>query len=366
MIRFLDLRYQYSTLRAELEEAVRNFFESGHYILGSGVAELEARFADYVGVEYCVGVASGLDAIELLLRAYEIGPGDEVIVPSNTFIATWLAVSNVGATPVPVEPDIETFNIDPGLVEEAVTERTRAVLPVHLYGRPVEMTSLQGLAQAHDLIVLEDAAQAHGARHHGSRTGSLGHAGAFSFYPSKNLGAYGDAGAITTDDPEIVHRVRMLRNYGSPRKYENEIVGRNSRLDELQARLLTVKLAHLDAANQQRSQQAAIYLDELIDTSVVLPALCDHGDPVWYAFVVRSDSRDGLASHLAQADIETHIHYPIPPHLQRAYESLNMGRGSLPISERLHDTVLSLPIGPHLSEDDIRTVAAAVRDYAPR
>jgi dTDP-4-amino-4,6-dideoxygalactose transaminase len=363
MIRFLDPRNEYAAVREELEEAVERFFESGQYILGSGVSEFEDRFADYVGVNHCVGVGSGLDALELVLTAYGIGPGDEVIVPSNTYIATWLAVTNVGATPLPVEPDLETYNLDPDLVERAITTRTRVVLAVHLYGQPADMCSLSALARDRDLILIEDAAQAHGARDRGRRTGSLGHAAAFSFYPTKNLGAYGDGGAVTTDDSDIARQIRLLRNYGSPRKYENEVVGRNSRLDELQARLLVVKLGHLDAWNERRRRQAGIYLERLHHAGVVLPVRARQADPVWHVFVVRANDRDRLLAHLKDADIETLIHYPIPPHLQPAYRSLGMRRGSLPRSELIHDTVLSLPMGLHLSDDDVRTVADTIRTY---
>jgi dTDP-4-amino-4,6-dideoxygalactose transaminase len=363
LIRFRDLRPQYAATQAEIASAVADFLESGHYILGSGLQEFEDRFAGYVGAEHCVGVASGLDALHLLLRAYEVGPGDEVIVPSNTYIATWLAVTHVGAIPVPVEPVPETYNLDPGRVEEAITSRTKVVLPVHLYGQPADIDPLGALAEAHDLIVVEDAAQAHGARYRGRRTGSLGHAAAFSFYPSKNLGAYGDGGAITTNDPKIAERVRLLRNYGSSSKYRNEVAGYNSRLDELQARLLLVNLRHLDGWNEQRRRQAAIYLRELRDTELILPEQPEWAEVVWHLFVVRASSRDDLGRHLGEAGIETMIHYPVPPHLQPAYEDLGMRRGSLPVSEEIHDTVLSLPIGPHLADDDVLTVAGAMRGY---
>jgi dTDP-4-amino-4,6-dideoxygalactose transaminase len=366
VIRFLDLKYQYEAIREEIDAATARFFDSGHYILGAGLREFEERFAEHVGVTHCVGVGSGLEALQLLLRAYGIGPGDEVIVPSNTYIATWLAVTNVGAMPVPVEPDLVTYNLDRDQAEAAISERTKALLPVHLYGLPTPMTDLRELCKAHGLVLLEDAAQAHGAKYREQRAGSLGHAGAFSFYPSKNLGAFGDGGAITTDDQAIAERVRLLRNYGSPKKYENEILGFNSRLDELQARLLLVKLRYLDAWNDNRRRQADIYLEELKEADVVLPCNPEWAAPVWHVFVIRVRAREALANHLADGGIETLIHYPIPPHLQPAYGDLGWQRGTFPVSEEIHETVLSLPIGPHLSDDDIRTVAAAVRDYAPK
>ncbi len=361
MIPFLNLSPLDEDLREELLTATAQFLDSGRYMLGEGLAEFEDTFASYVGVDHCVGVASGLDAISLLLRAYNIGPGDEVIVPSNTYIATWLAVTHVGATPVPVEPDESTYNLDPSLVEAALTPRTRAILPVHLYGQPADVAPLMGIASRRNLAVIEDAAQAHGARYRGRQAGSLAHAAAFSFYPTKNLGAYGDGGAVTTDDPEVAKTVRLLRNYGSPGRGRTLRLGYNSRLDELQARLLTIKLSRLDDWNGRRRHQAAIYREGLAGTDLVLPAAPSWAEPSWHVFVVQSMQRDDLASHLARHGVETLIHYPVPPHLQPAYEHLGMTRGSFPLSELLHQTVLSLPIGPHLSCDDVRTVIAAVR-----
>jgi len=363
MIAFLDLRWQFDAVRDEVLAATEEFFESGRYMLGPGLERFEEEFARYCNVGHCVGVASGLDALALLLRAYDIGAGDEVIVPSNTYIATWLAVTSVGADPVPVEPIAATFNLDPARLTAAVTRRTKAIIPVHLYGLSADMDPIMQIAAKHDLMVVEDCAQAHGAQYRGTRTGGLGNCAAFSFYPSKNLGAFGDGGAVTTNDAAIAARVKLLRNYGSSRKYENEVIGVNSRLDELHARLLSVKLRWLERWNHERRRQAAIYLDVLGDAPVVLPTEPEHFRHVWHVFVIRSTRRDEIAAHLADNEIQTLIHYPTPPHLQPAYAHLNLGRGAFPQSEAIHDSVLSLPIGPHLSEEDVRHVAGIVRDF---
>lgn len=364
MIPFLYLQPG-GTLQAELNKAIVEFFNSGHYVLGDGVRRFEAEFAAYVGVPYCVGVGSGLDALHLLLRAYGIGPGDEVIVPSNTYIATWLGVTHAGATPVPVEPDPRTYNLDVNRVEVAVTRRTRAIIPVHLYGQTTDMAPVMEIADRHGLRVIEDAAQGHGARYRGARAGSLGHAAAFSFYPTKNLGAYGDAGAITTDDLDVADRVRLLRNYGSEHRGHHRLAGFNSRLDELQARLLSVRLRYLDADNDVRRHQASNYLTAFDEGEVILPSVPTWAEPVWHAFVIRSTHRDELAAHLLAHDIQTLIHYPVPPHLSPAYADLGLTTGALPLAELLHNTVLSLPLGPHLSDDDVSEVAAAVRSFEP-
>jgi dTDP-4-amino-4,6-dideoxygalactose transaminase len=314
-------------------------------------------------------VANGLDALELCLRAFGVGPGDEVIVPANTYIATWLAVSAVGATPVPVEPDPRTHNIDPARIAAAITPRTRVILPVHLYGQPADMDPIMAIADRHGLKVVEDVAQAQGAlykgRHGVKRTGSLGHAAAFSFFPTKNLGATGDAGGVVTDDATVADRIRVLRNYGSRRKYVNEVAGTNSRLDELQAAILRVKLRVLDAWNDRRRAAAARYLQALSDLPLDLPHVPDWAEPVWHIFAVATPQRQALCDALDRAGIGWLIHYPIPPHLQQAYAGLGLGRGTAPVAERLADRVLSLPIGPHLTEEQqaavIDTVAAALR-----
>src|SRR5262245_43585899 len=340
---FLDLGQTYFEIKDELDEAYSRVMNSGWYILGEEVKAFAQEFAAYCGTRYCVGVGNGLEALQLIMRAYGIGSGDEVIVPANTYIATWLAVSNAGATVVPVEPDERTFNIDPRRIEAAITTRTKALLPVHLYGQPADMDPSNRLARKHKLRVIEDAAQAHGGRYKDRRVGSLGDATGWSFYPTKNLGAYGDAGAITTDDEALSERVRTLRNYGSKTKYYNEEKGINSRLDELQAALLRVRLKHLDEWNMRRARIAAMYLEGLEETELMLPGVCDGAEPVWHLFVVRSKRRDELQSYLKSAGINTLVHYPVPPHLQEAYIGSDSKSGSFPITEAIHREVLSLP-----------------------
>jgi dTDP-4-amino-4,6-dideoxygalactose transaminase len=361
MIPFLDLGAAYEELQGELEAATSRVLQSGWYLLGEELEAFEQEFADYLGVKHCVGVGSGLDALHLSLRAMGVGEGDEVIVPSNTYIATWLAVSYVGATPVPVEPDEKTYNLDPTRVEAALTERTKAILPVHLYGQPADMDPILAIAERHNLLVLEDAAQAHGARYKGKRVGGLGHAAAWSFYPGKNLGALGDGGAVTTNDAELAERVRMLRNYGSKVKYVNEVQGFNSRLDELQAAALRVKLAHLEVWNARRKGLAAMYLEELRDTPLTLPCVREWAEPVWHLFVVRTAGREQLQKRLKAQGVATLIHYPIPPHLQAAYRNLGFHEGSFPLAEAIHREVLSLPLGPHLSPGGTKKVIQVLR-----
>lgn len=360
MVPFLDLKATYLELQNELDEAYRRVMNSGWYVLGNEVEAFEDEFAAFCGVRHCVGVGNGLDALNLILRAAGIGKGDEVLVPSNTYIATWLAVSYTGATPVPVEPDETTYNINPDRIEQAITKRTKAIIPVHLYGQTADMDAISRLAARHNLLVIEDAAQAHGAQLRGRRTGSLGHAAGFSFYPGKNLGAFGDGGAITTDDPELAERAKMLRNYGSRLKYYNDEKGVNSRLDELQAALLRVKLRHLDEWNERRRAIAGCYRKHLAGANLALPCVAEASGHVWHLFVVRHSDRDRLHQHLASAGVGTLIHYPVPPHLQPAYREAGLCEGSLPISERLHREVLSLPIGPHLSSEQVLRVVEGV------
>ncbi len=359
-IPFLDLKSVNADLRSELLAACEKVVDSGWYVLGQEVSAFEREFAEYCGAAHCVGVASGLDALSLSLRAMEIGPGDEVIVPSNTYIATWLAVTHVGARPVPVEPDVTTFNIDPMLIEAAITPRTRAIMPVHLYGQPANLDPVLAIARRHGLRVLEDAAQAHGARYRGQRIGCHGDAVAWSFYPGKNLGALGDGGAITTNDPAMAEKLRELRNYGSKVKYHNDAIGYNSRLDELQAALLRVKLPCLDAANQHRAEIARQYRAGLSGLDLVLPGVPDHADPVWHLFVIRHAKRDALAHRLHESGVSTMIHYPVAPHLQPAYAFLGHGKGAFPLSEALHQSVLSLPIGPAQSLADTGKIIDAI------
>lgn len=363
-IPFLNMQAPYRELQAELDSAWRRVMEAGWYILGSEVEAFEREFAEYVGVKYCVGVGNGLDALHLILRAYGIGAGDEVIVPANTYIASWLAVSYAGASPVPVEPLEETCNLDPSRLEAAVSARTKAVMAVHLYGQTAEMDAIYAVARKHGLKVIEDAAQAHGARYDGKQAGGLGDAAGWSFYPAKNLGALGDAGAVTTNDPALAQRVRILRNYGSQQKYHNLDKGFNSRLDELQAALLRVKLKVLDEWNARRAQVAARYLDGLKEAGLTLPFVPQGMRPNWHLFVVRSPNRDALQEHLRRQGIETLIHYPVPPHLQPAYREMGMTAGTFPITERIHREALSLPMGPHLTVDEVEAVIAAVRAFA--
>jgi dTDP-4-amino-4,6-dideoxygalactose transaminase len=357
---FLDLRATYLEIKDELDAAYQRVMNSGWYILGEEVTAFETEFADYCGTKHCIGVANGLEALQLILRSYGIGADDEVVVPSNTYIATWLAVSNAGATVVPVEPDPGTFNLDPRRIEAAITRKTKAILPVHLYGQPADMDAINEIARRHGLKVVEDAAQAHGARYRDRQVGSLGDAAGWSFYPTKNLGAYGDAGAVTTDDDELADKVRLLRNYGSKSKYYNEERGINSRLDELQAALLRVRLKHLNEWNRRRARIAAKYLEELRDTEVMLPGVCEGADPVWHLFVVRSKRRDELQRYLKSQGVNTLVHYPVPPHLQSAYKDAALP-ADYPISEAIHREVLSLPMGPHLSEQEAARVVEAVR-----
>lgn len=363
MVDFLDLRASARAYREELLAAAATVIDSGWFILGDQVAAFEREFAAYCDAPGAVGVANGLDAISLALRAFDIGPGDEVIVPSNTYIATWLAVSHVGAVPVPVEPNEATYNLDCALVEEAITPATRAIIVVHLYGQPADLDPLRAIADVHGLALIEDAAQAHGARYKGQRIGSGERSIAtWSFYPGKNLGALGDGGALTAR-PAIVTDVSKLRNYGSARKYEHELLGYNSRLDEMQAAFLRVKLPHLDAENDRRRAIAKRYSERLANIGLILPVVPEWADPVWHLYVVRHPDRNALAAYMKSAGIATVVHYPTPPHLQPAYAQLGFGEGSFPISERIHREVLSLPIGPMLSEDDIDKVIDTVRSF---
>jgi dTDP-4-amino-4,6-dideoxygalactose transaminase len=363
---FLDLGDAYREIQDELEEAVLASLRSGWYIGGRDVEDFEKEYASFTEARYCVGVANGLDALCLALVAMGIGAGDEIIVPTNTFIATWLAVNQSEAIPVPVEPVEFTYNLDPGKVEAAITPRTKAILPVHLYGQPADLDPILALARKHGLRVLEDAAQAHGARYKGKRIGGHGDVVAWSFYPGKNLGALGDAGAITTNDPELADRVRVLRNYGSRVKYVNEVKGYNSRLDPVQAAALRVKLRHLDEWNARRKAIAAHYTAELAGTGLVLPMVPEWADPVWHLYVVQYAERDGLQTALQKAGIGTQIHYPIPPHLQMAYRDEGYARGRFPIAESMASRLLSLPMGPQLDQADVTATIVALKAAAHR
>ena len=359
MIPFLDLGAAYRELKPEIDAAVARVLDSGWYILGPEVEAFEADWAAYCGADHAVGLANGLDALILALRALDVGPGDEVIVPSNTYIATWLAVSAVGATPVPVEPDPATHNIDPARIADAVTPRTRVLLPVHLYGQPADMDPILEIARAHGLAVVEDAAQAHGARYKGRTLGAHGDIVCWSFYPGKNLGALGDGGAITTSRADLADRVRVLRNYGSRVKYVNEVQGVNSRLDPIQAAVLRVKLVHLDAWTDRRRAVARAYTAGLANAELILPHVPDWAEPAWHLYVVRSTARDALQARLTEAGVGTLVHYPISPHMQAAYVGLGLAPEVLPLARQLAGEVLSLPMGPHLADEDVGTICLA-------
>ena len=365
MIPFLDLKALNAVYADELKEACSRVIESGWYIQGAECSAFEEEFADYCGTKYCIGVGNGLDALTLILRAYmEMGVlqhGDEVLVPANTYIATILAVSANGLTPVLVEPDPGTYNIDPGQIEARITARTKAVIAVHLYGRLAEMASVNAIAARYGLKVIEDSAQAHGAASGARKAGSLGNASGFSFYPGKNLGALGDGGAVTTDDEDLAQTLRALRNYGSHRKYENIYKGVNSRLDEIQAAMLRVKLRYLDRETHRRREIAGYYLNNIKNAKIVLPAAAQEDAHVWHLFVVRSAQRDALQRHLTDNGVQTLIHYPIPPHRQEAYAEW---RGEVyPLTEKIHAEVLSLPMGSHLDASDIEKVCSAINAF---
>ena len=363
-IPLLDLKPATEELRAELDVAHRRVLSSGWYLLGPELSAFETEYAASVGAAHCIGVANGLEALQLVLMAWGIGAGDEVIVPSNGYIATWLAVSHVGATPIPCEPDARTHNLDPAHLAPLITPRTKAILPIHLYGQTADMTAINAIAAHHDLLVLEDGAQSHGARCHGRESGALGDAAGISFYPTKNLGALADAGAVTTNDNALAEKIRSLRNYGSRERYHHEEIGLNSRLDEFSAAFLRVKLPHLAAWNARRALLAARYRSQLAGVGdLVLPFVPSWAEPVWHLFVVRTARRTALREFLTARGIATQIHYPIPPHLSGAYRSLGYQRGQFPIAETLADEVLSLPVSPHHSAEQIDTVCTAVRSF---
>lgn len=361
-IPFLDLGAAYRELKPQIDGAVQRVLESGWYILGPEVEAFEEEWAEFCGAEHAVGVANGLDALTLALRALDVGPGDEVIVPSNTYIATWLAVSAVGARPVPVEPDPATYNIDPARIEAAVTDRTRVLLPVHLYGQPADLDPILAVARKHGLAVVEDAAQAHDARYKGRRIGAHGDVVCWSFYPGKNLGALGDGGAVTTNRADLAERIQLLRNYGSREKYVNEEAGTNSRLDPIQAAVLRVKLEHLEAWTLRRRELAHAYANGLAESDLILPAVPSWAEPAWHLYVVRSTRRAALQARLIEAGIGTLIHYPIPPHMQRAYADLEIPSEPLPLARQLANEVLSLPMGPQLSMAEAETVLGEIKN----
>lgn len=361
MIKFLDLQKINARFRGEMDARIRDILDSGWYLSGKWNDTFAAHWAEFCGTKHAVGVANGLDAINLIIRGYGFGPGDEIIVPANTFIATILAISENGCKPVLVEPDINTYCINPDLIEAAITPHTRAIIVVHLYGRATPMDKIWELAKKYNLKIIEDAAQAHGAMYNGRRVGNLGDAAAFSFYPGKNLGALGDAGGVTTNDTELFERVRAIANYGSDRKYHHIYKGVNSRMDEIQAALLDAKLPSLDSDNARRREIAKYYREHIQNPLITLPSVDDESAHVWHIFAIRTPQRDRLQQYLAQHDIQTNIHYPTPPHKQGAYtEWANM---SFPITEEIHRTVLSLPISPVLTDDEVKRIVEVINEY---
>ena len=355
VVPFVDLKAQYQTIRDEIRAEVDNVFESTQFILGDAVEKFERDFAGFLGVKHVLGVGSGLDALRLALEAAGVGAGDEVIIPANTFIATALAVSATGAKPVLVDCREDTYQIDPALIEQAITPRTKVIMPVHLYGQAADIKAIVEIARNHRLEVIEDAAQAHGTRFLGQRCGTFGLAGCFSFYPGKNLGAYGDGGAVVTNDDDFAKKVNSLRNYGQKQKYVHVEKGTNSRLDTVQAAILNVKLRHLDEWNTARRAHAAMYSDSLAEDFVV-PAIDPRSEHIFHLYVVRTRNRDELQKHLNSRGIQTGIHYPIPIHLQEAYRDLGLGKGSFPVTEKLADEIISLPMFAELTQHQIEHV----------
>jgi dTDP-4-amino-4,6-dideoxygalactose transaminase len=366
MVDFLNLKRINDSHEPQIQAAIQRVLKSGRYILGDETLQFESEFATYCGVKHCIGVGNGLDALHLILKAYGIGSGDEVIVPSNTFIATWLAVSHTGATPVAVDPRLDTFNIDPDLIEEAISPNTKAIIAVHLYGRPADLHAIRNIAHKYGLKIIEDAAQAHGATLFGRKVGSLGDAAAFSFYPGKNLGAMGDAGAVTTDDDELANMIRMLRNYGSIARYEHPLDGSNSRLDEIQAAILRAKLNYLDEENLARVGVANRYLTEIKNPLFQLPTEDVNQKSVWHLFVVRTQVRQAVINKLILEGVQTLIHYPKPCHLQSAYSKAHSFRTSrsLDKSETLSKSILSIPMDPSMSESEVDQVIRSINEFS--
>lgn len=359
---FLNLKSSYLEIQEELDRELLNFYKNGQYVGGARLHAFENNFSTYVEAESCVGLANGLEALELSLKALDIGEGDEVIVPAHTFIATWLAVTNCGAIPIPIECDLETYSINIQKIEKVLSQKTRAIIPVHLYGQPADMDQIIDLAKSYNLHVIEDAAQAHGASYKSRKIGAHGDIVAWSFYPGKNLGAFGDGGAITTNNPVLADKIRVLSNYGSKKKYIHDVVGVNSRLDPIQAVVLDIKLKYLDSWNDRRRKIAKKYLTELKDTDLILPDQFDIENGAWHLFPVRTKKRDGLISALKKEEIDLLIHYPIPPHKQQAYSNQFTG-WELPVAERMASQLLSLPIGPHMELDQVSFVINRIKNY---
>lgn len=364
MIPFLSFNEVNKKIKSDILKSFENFFDQGWYVLGERVKSFETEYAHFNNVHYCIGVSNGLDALHIALKALNIGTGDEVIVPSNTYIATALAVSYVGATPVFVEPDINTYNLDPQKIELAITSRTKAIMPVHLYGQACQMEAIMAIAEKHNLFVIEDNAQSQGAAFHNKLTGTWGHINGTSFYPGKNLGALGDAGAVTTNDPSLAHQATILRNYGSQKKYYNDVIGYNMRLDECQAGFLSIKLRYLDDWTRQRQQIAGWY-NELLNGvgDLILPAVTEGATHVYHLYVVRTSGREDLIKHLEESGIGTLIHYPVPPHLQKAYAHLKHNKGDFPIAEEIADTCLSLPLWPGMTLQHVTEVSDKIKTF---
>ena len=362
-IPFLNFKPMHEQIRSEMHQAFSDVYDSYWYVMGEKLQTFEASYAKYNQTKYCVGVSNGLDALILALQALNIGKGDEVIVPSNTYIASVIAITTVGATPVFVEPRIDTYNINPELIEQKITKRTKAIMPVHLYGQACEMDYIMKLAEAYDLYVVEDNAQAHGSSYNGKLTGSFGHANGVSFYPGKNLGALGDAGAVTTNKEEIAEKIKALRNYGSHKKYHNDYVGLNRRLDELQAALLSVKLQYLNDWTQERKEIAETYNQSLVGSNLILPKLASNADHVFHLYVVRTSKREELQEHLNNKGVGTLIHYPIPPHLQKAYKYLGYKKGDFPIAEELANTSISLPLWVGIEKNQLETISNLIKKF---
>ena len=361
MIKFLDLYKINERLRKEIHGKITQVLDSGWYLLGEETENFEQNFAKYCGVKHCIGVANGLESLNLIIRGYGFAQGDEIIVPANTYIASILAISENGCTPILVEPDINTYNINPDLIEKKITSKTKAIMVVHLYGQAVQMQKIWALAQKYNLKIIEDSAQAHGAKYQNKRVGSLGDASGFSFYPGKNLGCVGDGGCVTTNDDELAQKIKALRNYGSHKKYHNVFIGMNSRLDEIQAGILDIKLKFLDEDNQKRKEIAKYYRKNIKNSSIILPNVYAEDAHVWHLFVVRTKQRDNFQKYLLDNEIQTIIHYPIPPHKQECYKLWN--NLSYPITEEIHKSVLSLPISPVMSDDEVKKVVEVINEY---
>ena len=361
MIKFLDLEKVNNRFRDEIDSRIKTILDKGWYLQGDENTKFAANFAEFCGTKFGIGVANGLDALNLIIKAHGFGAGDEIIVPANTYIATILAISQNGCTPVLVEPDINTYNINPDLIEEKITDKTKAIMVVHLYGQAVQMEKIWAIAKKYNLKVFEDSAQAHGAIYQGKRTGNLSDASAFSFYPGKNLGCLGDGGGITTNDKDLYEKIKAIANYGSDRKYHHIYKGVNSRLDEIQAAVLDVKLKYLDADNQKRREISKYYRDNVKNDKIILPKTYDENAHVWHVFAVRTENRDNFQKYLSDNEIQTIIHYPTPPHKQDAYKEWH--NQSYPITEEIHRTIISLPISPVMTDEEVQKVVEVVNEY---